>query len=608
MRDEGNKYQVFTRRTFVLGAIQSALVLGVMGRYFYLQALERAKYRELSEQNHIKSQVIPAPRGRFIDRNGFEITNDSVIYSLGILPSKVKLASQIILKLEDALGRKLNISDQEIKRKLLNKQRNDPLILEDSLAWNDLSKISEKLPDIEGADIFNITVRNYLLADKACHITGYIGSATPKEIEANNLIPFSNIKIGKSGLERFYDATLRGEIGFKKSEVDVKGKVIKELEEIPYQKGTDLNLSIDRQLQEFVHDLMIARNISGAVVVMEAQSGEILALHSTPTFNPNQFAQGVSKKEWNEILSHSSNPLINNAISIPYPPGSTFKLITALSILRAGYDPHTKVHCSGHFPMGGHDFKCWKVEGHGPLDLYNAIAKSCNLYFYTMSLKIGIDKIAETARMLGCGDKTEIELPYEHRGLIPDETWKKARFKQSWYNGDTVNVSIGQGYVLLTPIQLATMTARLATGKIVKPSLLHNSERFFEDLAIDSKHLDVIRTGMMMSCNDPGGVIYRQNLIETGFLAGGKTGTAQVASMHLKNKNQKFHHHALFTCIAPIDNPKYVISVVAEHGQAGAKAAVPVAKQILLKLAGKRTQLDPEPSIDEPSNDGDQPQ
>lgn len=604
MRDESNKYKEYTRRSFVLGAIKFVLLLGVCGRYFYLQVAERDRYHKLSENNHIKLQVVPAPRGKFLDRNGNEIVNDSIVYSLGIIPTQAKQYRNIIAKIEEALGRKINVTEEELRRKLLKRQKNSPLILEESLNWQELAKISEKIGEIDGADVMNISVRNYLLGEKAAHITGYIGAATPVEIDKHGLTPYSDIKIGKSGLERFFDATLRGELGFKKTEVDVKGNLVKELEEIPYKSGQGLNLSIDSKLQEFVHDLMLARGVSGAVVVMNARNGEILALHSTPTFDPNLFAQGVSKKQWEEILTHSSNPLINNAISIPYPPGSTFKLITALAALRAGVDPEVKVNCTGHFPMGGHDFKCWKVEGHGPLNMVEAITKSCNPYFYNMSLKIGIDKIAETARILGYDQKTGIELPYEHGGLVPDETWKKKRFGHGWFKGDTVNVSIGQGYVLVTPIQLATMTARLTTGKMIVPTLIHQDERVIEDLPIDPKMLEVVKSGMMMTINSPGGVVYRHNLSETGFLVGGKTGTAQVASLKYKNRSHNFHHHALFTCAAPIDNPEYVISVVVEHGEAGAKAAVPVAKQILLKLANKRTQLDPEPII-EPQNNGD---
>lgn len=600
MRDDSQKYRLFTRRSFILSGINILLTSTVVGRYLYLQLIEGSKYKDLSEKNHIKLQVVPAPRGRFLDRIGQELANEAIVYNLGILPSHIKAHKEIIAALEIALGRKLNLSADDLKRRLLKRNRTSPLILEYNLSWQDLSTISEKIADIPGAESISQPVRNYIYPEQMAHVTGYIAAANNQDINQHNLTPFNDIKIGKAGLEKYFDASLRGKVGFRKTEVNVNGKVIQELGEDPYERGEDLKLTIDHHLQLFVHEIMQAREANGAVIVMKAQTGEILALHSMPSFNPNKFTNGVSAEEWRALLSNTSNPLINNAISIPYPPGSTFKLITALAILASGVDPKRKVHCTGHFEMGGHDFKCWKAGGHGSIDLYRAIAESCNPYFYHMGLNIGIEAIAKVARTLGYGQKTDIELPYENKGLVPDEKWKMQRFGMPWFKGDTVNISIGQGAMLATPIQIAQMTARLMTNRAIKPSLILRDKYEFPELQFNPEHLHIVRTGMMLSCNSPGGVMTRHNMKETGFMVGGKTGTAQVVDLQHKNKTKNFAHHALFTGyviteqehFAQLENAEYIITVVVAHGEAGAKSAGPIAKQIALKLAGKRTQLD----------------
>ena len=428
MRDESQKYKLFTRRNFIVTGLNLSLLTLVGSRYFYLQIVEGKKYKDLSERNHIKIQILPAPRGKLLDRHGKELANDSFVYSLGVEPLKIRQLKVIVPRLEEALGRPLKISDKEIERKLLKRTRNMPLILEEELNWEDLAKISEKLADIEGAENFRIAIRNYTMGEKAAHITGYIGAATEREIEQYNLDTFSEVKMGKSGIEKYYDKDLRGKIGYKKTEVDVKGKVVKDLAQQPYVCGNPLNLTIDRDLQEFVHDLMMARNIRGAVVVMRVKTGEILAMQSLPTFNPNIFSQGVTKEEWERLTTGDTNPLINNAISMPSPPGSTFKPITALAALRAGVDPEHTVMCTGHFPLGGHDFKCWKLDGHGRLNMYIAIAQSCNPFFYSTSINIGMNIISETGGMLGYGKKTGVELPFEHAGIMASPEWKRGRF------------------------------------------------------------------------------------------------------------------------------------------------------------------------------------
>lgn len=589
MRDDTIKYRTFTRRSLVLGGMKAALISLIAGRYYYLQVTKSDKYKTLSDQNRVKVIILPALRGVLRDRNDVEIANNTVFHRLIIENQNVRHYREILPKVEKILARPLKLSDEEIQKRITKKAKTEPLIIEDNLTWEEVSKISLNNFFLNDVEIIEAPVRSYLHGETFSQITGYIGSPTEDEVEDLNLPVFNELRIGKGGLEKVYDEDLRGYPGVKRTEVDVRGRLVRDISEDPQSPGKGMKLSLDAELQKFVYDIMQENNTKGAVVVMRAKTGEVLAMHSAPAFDPNEFVDGVSKAYWQKINSDKDNPLINNIVATPYPPGSTFKIITALAGLSAGVPPSKNVNCAGVYYLGSHPFRCWKSGGHGTLDMCQAISQSCNCYFYTLGQAIGAQRIADTARMLGYGEKTQIELPYEHPGMIPDPEWKKLRYKADWFAGDTINTSIGQGYVLVTPIQMAVMTARMATGKRITPTLLYKEVApEFENLPVDPKHFETIRKGMMMVTNTPGGTAYWHKMSDCGMTVGGKTGTAQVAALKYKHAAHKFMHHGLFTSMAPVEDPEYVISVVVEHGEAGAKTAAPLAKKIYMKLAGQK--------------------
>lgn len=599
MRDEVYKYKTFGRRSIVLGGIKLTLLSLIAGRYYFLQMKNSEKYKTLSENNRIKVIIIPALRGHLLDRNGNDIANNTVFYRLGLDAHEIKNLADIIPLAEGVLGRPLKLTKEQIEKRIIKRSKNEPLIIEDSLNWNEVSKVSLNNHLLPGLDIIEAPVRCYPYKDAFAQITGYIGSPTEAEVEELDLPTFNELKIGKSGIEKIFDESLRGFPGLRKTEVDVKGTYIRELSKDPPVSGNKLTLTIDAELQKFVHDVMKERKAEGAVVVLDAKTGGVIAMHSSPSFDPNEFVDGVSKDYWDKITDNPNNPLINQVISTPYPPGSTFKIVTAMAALRSGMSPNRTHTCTGVHYVGSKPFKCWKTGGHGTLNLEQAIQRSCNPYFYSTGQLIGAQAIADTARLLGYGSKSNIELPYEHPGLIPDPKWKQNRYKMEWYMGDTINTSIGQGYVLVTPIQMAVMTARLVTGKKVEPTLvLSDKPKELESLGIAEEHIKIIREGMRKVTNEAGGTAFAHNMSYKDFIVGGKTGTAQVAALKFKHAAHKFMHHGLFTSFGPVDDPKYVVTVIVAHGEAGAKTAAPIAKQIYLKLLGQPTMLDPKEPVE----------
>ena len=592
MRDELDKYKVFTRRGLILNSIKLLLFSTILGRYFYLQVIKSDKYSALSDKNRLKFMIIPAERGKIFDRANQEITSTTRKFRLILSPYEIKNLSTIRPIVEKVLDRPLNFTDEELKRKLLKRSKNEPLILEENIAWKDLVKVNEQIEILPGIDVAESSVRVYLQGEATSHVTGYISTPTEEELEKLELPFFNDLKIGKCGLELSFDSHLRGEPGARKAEVNVHGRFVREIAKKEATPGQNLQTTIDLGLQTFIHQLFKQKNINGSAVVMNVKTGEVLALYSSPTFDPNQFIDGVSKDYWNALNADPQHPLTNNAISVMYPPGSTFKPITALAGLAHGIDPHKKFFCSGEFVVGDRTFRCWKPGGHGNIDLVQAISQSCNPYFYNIGQTIGIESIAAMARKMGYGTKTNIELPFELNGLIPDIEWKKKVKKSAWFKGDTINVSIGQGDVLITPMQLAMLVSRIATGKQIFPKLIMDKTIDYPELDLNPEHLALVRKGMEFAVNDPLGAASRHSLKDQKINFAGKTGTAQVAALKFKNKNASLRHHALFMSFAPVEDPEYSVAVVVKHGEAGAKAAAPIAKQIYLKLFHKKTELD----------------
>lgn len=580
-KEELKKHKLFARRMFITSMAKLALLTGVAGRYFWLQVINSSKYDRLSDRNRLRSMVLAPFRGRILDRNKLIIAENSSYFKIGVDLSNIDDTFYEQLR---ELSHHMKFDLDDVKHAIANKRKSiakgEFYVVKSHLPWPSVVNFLELNHLFKNLELFISFHREYLYPEAFCHITGYISLPNKTEFEEIGLPESGEIKIGKSGIEKIYNKQLSGRIGFRRNEFDARGNFIRTISDINPVPGDPITLSIDCNLQQFVHNLLEARSGSASVVVLGAKTGKVLALHSYPTFDPNKFVDGVSKEYWQTLTSSSKYyPLLNHAISSPYPPGSTFKPITALAALEEGISPETTVHCTGEYRIGSRIFRCWNHSGHGTLNMRHAIAQSCNPYFFHISQRIGINKIAKVARSLGFGEKTGIELTAEVNGLMPDSKWKKGRYKIDWYPGDTLNASIGQGYVLATPLQIARATLGLACGINVSPSLtLEPGE--FEQLPFKEENLQVIRDGMYHCVNSPHGILFRQAFSIGDMIICGKTGTSQVVARDNKKGLKEHQEHALFTSFAPFSNPSYVVTIVVEHGEAGARAAAPIAKAI----------------------------
>lgn len=577
MRDENTKQKTFSRRAFVVCSIKGLLFSLVAGRYWYLQVIKSEKFGTLSEKNRIKLTVVVPPRGSIFCRLKDAIATNIPSYAIGVDPTEIKNVHKIIEELNQTLSLGIALDEKDIQKLLNKKQSSDPLFLKHNLSWKEIALFCEHEHLLRGVDLFRISAREYSHPEAFAHITGYVSIPNREELRDLNIPASSQIKVGKMGIEKIFDTELRGEPGFKKNEVDARGKLIRTLQPEIVLPGQDIYLTIDFGLQCFIHELLSVRNLVASAIVMEIRTGKVLALHSTPSYNPEQFSVGISTQDWEELINSEYNPLINHTIASVYPPGSTFKLVTAFSALLQGFDPNTKYNCTGSFTLGKHSFRCWNHSGHGAIDMKTAIAQSCNPYFFNAALKTGIEELCSGGRMLGLGCKSGIELYGESAGLMPSPDWKRRRFNLPWYQGDTVNASIGQGYTLMTPIQIAVMTSRIASGWNVSPTLTGVSQ--CEPLDAEQNATEAIKTGMFECINSPKGLLFGKGLFDPRLRVCGKTGTAQVAALKYKNKSKSLRHHGLFTSFAPFDDPKYTVTVVVEHAQAGANVA-PIAAEI----------------------------
>jgi penicillin-binding protein 2 len=442
-----------------------------------------------------------------------------------------------------------------------------------------------RIPELPGVAPTRGFARNYPLGAGVAHLVGYVGGASAEQYKKTKdpLMVTPGFKLGKDGLEKTLEDKLRGKPGAKRVEVTARGKLVRELATREDTPGETIKLTIDAGLQDYT-----ARRLgeeSGSVTVFDCLTGHILAMVSMPAYDPNAFSDGISNSEWRMLSEDDHLPLMNKTLQGLYPPGSTFKPATALAALAAGIDPQRTVYCNGGYTLGNRRFGC--LGRHGPMTMHTAIARSCNTYFYTVGREIGIDRIAAAARALGFGAEFELPLPSQRYGTIPDEAWKQRRYKQTWTQSDTLNAAIGQGYVLVSPFQLALSAARIASGRLVEPALLHAAPRNFAPLPFPQEHLAIVRAGMDEVVNGHGTAGASKLPLE-GIRMGGKTGTAQVRRIMDANRGQggawKYRDHGLFVCFAPVDNPRYAASVVIEHGMGGARAAAPVAKDVLTWL------------------------
>lgn len=577
-----------TRRVALIGGVQAIAFFGLASRLGQLQFLHADKYTMQSEENRIKIQVVPPIRGVVHDRSGQALADNKVNYRLFLERDHPKQAKRSLERLASILGWDEQ-TRQEIEKKLKESRRHIPSLLQENMTWEQVVKTEFHLPELPGVFIEEGQLRYYPLAEKASHLLGYVGRVAPGDEEDDSpLYRLPEFKIGKNGVELRYEDELRGRAGSRQLEVNAKGITVRELNYQPFHQGQEIRLTIDAELQAYAAERLGEE--SGAIVVMDAHHGDVLACVSMPAFDPNQFSKGISTNYWKSLLEHERNPLLNKALSGIYPPGSTFKMLVGLAGLEAGViTPSQTIYCPGHYVLGNRRFNCWKAGGHGSVNLNHAIAESCDTYFYKVGERVGIDAITDMARRFGLGEVSGLGLTGEKSGLLPSDEWKRRVHQTPWVKGDTINASIGQGFVLATPIQLAIMTARLVTGKQVEASLSVRENPSFAPINIETSYLQYILEGMRNVTMAGYGTAYARRIKEEGMEMGGKTGTSQVKRITRRGIRQsslpwEHRHHALFVGYAPVNNPSVVASVVIEHGGGGSSAAAPVARDVLHKV------------------------
>ena len=593
MPKETEKQRVFSRRAIIFGGLQLATFATLAGRLYYLQFIRAQEYETLSENNRIKLQLIAPERGLIVDRHGIPMAVNEKNYRLfidfsGLTQASLRSTIEKVTALVPLSEKKLKaLQNARVSSSAL------PDMLKEHLTWEEVSLIELHMLELTGVFIDIGQIRHYPFADQAAHLIGYVGTVAEEDITDDQpLLKLPDFKIGKNGVEKMSEDRLRGTAGIKQLEVNVHGVPVREVGKKPSISGESVTLTIDSRLQEYAADLV--KTESASIVVMEVDTGNILAMVSMPGFDPDVFSKTIAADYWKELSTNKKGPLLNKPISGQYPPGSTFKLMVGLAGLDSGaINPSTTVYCPGQYFLGDHKFNCWKEGGHGTVNFATAIEQSCDTFFYTVGERIGIDTYADMARRFGLGDVHNIGIIGEKPGIIPDADWKMQRYKQRWTGGDTINCAIGQGYVLSTPLQLAVMTARMVSGGyMVKPRLWvpDGAEKpVFEPIDIKPELLQYARDAMGLVCNNPGGTAYGKRIMEPRFAMGGKTGTSQVRKIITRGVKQdtlpwEYRHHALFIGFAPVDAPKYACCVAIEHGGGGAATAAPVARDVLLKI------------------------
>jgi len=575
--------QIMTRRTFVIGAGKLGLLFLLAGRMFYMQFIKKDEYRTLSDNNRIKMILLSPTRGQIFDSDGVIIAKNNTCFRLLLDKNgNPKYSEEInhlveILELDD-------YQIDEIKRRMSKGGRRVAAIVIDCLDWNQVAVIEERKADFKSLFIDTGFERFYKSGLSTAHLIGYLGRPGTGEDEPTKLAD-ETFKVGKGGIEKFYEEHLRGEFGFKRIEVNALGKYVRELGKSASKPGNDLYLNINAELQENALKHMNAQGCSA--IVMDCTNGNVIICASTPSFDPNKFSK-LSNQYWNSLINDPYKPLIDKTTKSLYPPGSVFKIITALAALEAGIDPDNKIICTGAPILGGNSFRCSRSRGHGALNMVDALKHSCNHYIYAVARQTGADKIIEVANKFGLGKPTGVDLPVELSGFVPTEQWKMEKYGTKWGVGDTLNLSIGQGFILATPMQLACLiTAIASNGKLFSPKIAVGAPNYVQ-LDLQQSNLEIIKTALFNTMNTPGGTGYLSRLDYKSMHMAGKTGTAQVqakknASDDLSRDNIAWgsRNHAIFSGYAPFDNPKYAISIYFDHGGGGGRAAAPIAKKIM---------------------------
>ena len=600
-----NKANLISRRMFILSSIKVGVFVSIISRLFYLQISENIKYRSLSDKNRFREWKLVPQRGIIEDFFGNKIADNTQTFQLHMTPEDVPNLEELFFKLSKI------IDFNETKRKRLIKRLKkrkpwEPIIVSDNLSWPEFSKLNLFLHEMQGVKPVVALARKYSEDGSSSHIVGYVSEVSVKDLESTEWLREINVpglKIGKNGLEKFLNKRIVGQPGIQRFEVNAYGKRIKELELFKGNAGENFRTTIDQEVQKFTSELI--KKKSGSVCVMDIYTGDIVSLVSNPTFDPNKFVHGISQEDWQALIKDTKKPLINKSMAGLYPPGSTIKPIVALSALENDViSPKFTVECRGSVDLYDRTYHCWKDKGHGFMNLRNGIKQSCDIYFYEVARRLGVDRLSVTAKQFGLGQKVLGTFLEERSGVVPNTKWKLKNIGKGWYLGETLITGIGQGYFQSTPIQLCLMTAQLANGGYkIKPKIIYNEQDFqtttedggekFKQLYRNQENVKFVLDAQFGATNEPMGTSYRSRHVKPEYIYAGKTGTSQTRTitaeereLKLKQKDlpYKRRDHALFTAFAPYKNPRYAFSVVIEHGGTGSSAAAPIAKKVIRKV------------------------
>ncbi|MEM9967168.1 MAG: penicillin-binding protein 2 [Pseudomonadota bacterium] len=614
-----------TRRAALLGGMQLLFVGGLAVRMRQLQIDQADQFRLLAEENRINIRLIPPARGEIFDRNGLRLAENIPSYRIVMVREDAGDVDRVIAQLANLIP----ITDDERARAAMEVKRAAPFLpvtIVDDVTWHDVSKVSVNAPALPGVAPEVGLTRVYPRGSDFAHVVGRVGRVSQKDLDAleepDQLLRIPRFQIGKLNVEARAEELLRGKAGTKQVEVNAAGRVMRELERREGNSGADIQLTIDAGLQGYVQARLGEE--SAAAVVIDCENGDLVACASSPTYDPNMFIGGISAAEYNPLLESKYRPLVNKTVQGVYPPGSTFKMITAMAALEEGIiGPDDTVSCPGHLEVADRRFHCWKRAGHGSVDLEASLKESCDVYYYDLALKVGIEKISAMAKRFGLGVRHDLALSSVNQGLAPTREWKKRVRGSDWVIGDTVNASIGQGFTLASPLQLAVMSARLATGRDVRPRLIKSIDGIEQpsgagtSLNMNENNLRKMRRAMYRVVNDRRGTAFRSRIIADDMRMAGKTGTSQVRNITAEEREQgvkrnedlpwERRDHALFVSFAPYDAPRYAVSVLVEHGGGGSTAAAPIARDIMLQaLAGGEPPLEAYPAPDRPRIDAQQ--
>lgn len=572
-------------------------------RLWYLQVIKGSEFRQLSENNCIRILENPADRGMLLDRKRSVLAHNRPSFEVSLVPEDLKVNPEV----STTVGEMLNMDQEEIENKLQSlKQRPPfkPVKIKSDIDWKEVALLEFNRVHLPGLIVDVRPRRTYLYGNLAAHLIGYLGEIDENELKQSKNGPYRmGDMVGKYGVESRWEADLRGVDGGRQIEVDALGREIGPLRSVDPFPGNNLVLTLDLELQKVAEEAF--QDKSGALVAMDPKTGRILAMVSKPSFDPNLFAKNISPEEWKSLIENPGHPLQNKGIQGQYPPGSVFKIITAIAGLESGViDPNTQMTCTGSYTYGNRDFRCWKEGGHGKISLHQAIVESCDIYFYQVGLKVGVDQIAHYAKEFGLGKTTGIYLPHEKPGIVPTTSWKEKSSGVQWYSGETLSLAVGQGYLNTTPIQLLSLISAIANGGILYlPQVVERVENIYGSVLkeyppiemgranVSEKTLRIIQDALMGAVNEPHGTGLACALKDVKVA--GKTGTAQVIRMPQNFKNGdmdkmplKFRDHAWFVAYAPVENPRISIAVLVEHGGFGAAAALPIAKKVIEKYFG----------------------